>query len=199
MNSPPISKVGKSRLLLAMAVAKATGSKVLGSISVAAADVLYISLEDHERRLQRRISTRLGRNACPETLEYERQWRRLDKGGLEDLELWIARHPTAELIVIDTYKRVKSRKRRNGSAYDDDYEALKGLQDLANRHPGLAIVVNHHENKLGPAGRKLRSDVIVPLKRHMRSILAVIDVFRSRFLPSGTPDNAGVIPFLTSR
>jgi hypothetical protein len=52
---------------------------------------------------------------------------------------------------------------------------------------------------IGPAGRKLRSDVIVPLKRQMRSILAVIDVFRSRFLPSGIPDNAGVIPFLTSR
>jgi Fe2+ or Zn2+ uptake regulation protein len=141
-------KVGKSRCLLAIAVAVATGGKALGVIPVDAGDVLYISLEDHERRLQKRISGLLGREPCPDTLEYEREWRRLDEGGLEDLELWIARHPRAKLIVVDTFKRVKSRKRRNGSAYDEDYEAMEGLQDLANRHPGLAIVINHHENKM---------------------------------------------------
>lgn len=42
-------KVGKSRLLLAIAVAITRGGKVLGSIPVEAGDVLYISLEDHER------------------------------------------------------------------------------------------------------------------------------------------------------
>jgi Fe2+ or Zn2+ uptake regulation protein len=142
-------KVGKSRLLLAMAVAIASGGKVLGSIPVEAGAVLYISLEDHERRLQKRINALLGPDPCPDTLEYEREWRRLDEGGLEDLELWLARHPQAKLIVIDTFKRIRSQKRRNGSAYDDDYDALQGLQDLANRHPGLGLIVNHHENKMG--------------------------------------------------
>jgi hypothetical protein len=51
----------------------------------------------------------------------------------------------------------------------------------------------------GPAARKLRLDVIVPLKRQKRSILPVIGVFPSRFLPSGTPDSASVTLFLTSR
>jgi AAA domain len=142
-------KVGKSRLLLAWAVAIATGGKVLGEIQVEAGDVLYISLEDHERRLQKRIRELLGDRPCPETLEYERQWRPVDEGGLEDIELWIQRHPRAKLIVIDTFKRVRSRKRRNGSVYDEDYEDLQGLQDLCNRHSGLAMVVNHHENKMG--------------------------------------------------
>jgi len=142
-------KIGKSRLLLALAVAIVCGGKALGSIDVEAGDVLYISLEDHERRLQKRIRALLGTDTCPDMLEYEREWRRFDEGGLEDLELWIARHPNAKFIVIDPLKRVRSRKRRNGSAYDEDYEALEGLQDLCNRHPGLAIVVNHHENKMG--------------------------------------------------
>jgi AAA domain len=142
-------KVGKSRLLLAIAVAVASGGKVLGALAVDAGAVLYISLEDHERRLQKRLKGLLGHAPCPDTLEYEREWRRLDEGGLEDLELWVARHPDAKLIIIDTFKRIRSRKHRNGSAYDEDYEALEGLQDFCNRHQGLAVVVNHHENKLG--------------------------------------------------
>jgi len=142
-------KVGKSRLLLAIAVAIASGGTVLGTIDVDAGAVLFISLEDHERRLQKRLRSLLGDTPCPDTLEYEREWRRLDEGGLEDLELWVARHPDAKLIVIDTLKRVRSRKHRNGSAYDEDYEALEGLQDFCNRHPGLAVVLNHHENKMG--------------------------------------------------
>jgi hypothetical protein len=121
-------KVGKSRCLLALAVAVASGGKALGSLPVDPGDVLYISLEDHERRLQKRIRDLLGGEPCPDTLEYEREWRRLDEGGLEDLELWIARRPHAKLVVVDTFKRVKSKKRRNGSAYDEDYEALEGLQ-----------------------------------------------------------------------
>jgi Mrp family chromosome partitioning ATPase len=44
-------KVGKSRCLLALAVAVASGGKALGSLPVDPGDVLYISLEDHERRL----------------------------------------------------------------------------------------------------------------------------------------------------
>jgi Fe2+ or Zn2+ uptake regulation protein len=142
-------KVGKSRLLLAIAVAVACGGEVLGSIPVDPGDVLYISLEDHERRLQKRLRDLLGETPCPDTLEYERTWRLLDEGGLEDIELWLARHPHAKLIIIDTFKRIRSKKRRNGSAYDEDYDALAGLADLANRHPGVAIVVNHHENKMG--------------------------------------------------
>jgi hypothetical protein len=142
-------KVGKSRLLLAIAVAVASGGQVLGSLDAEAGAVLFVSLEDHERRLQKRLKGLLRDSPCPDTLEYEREWRRLDEGGLEDLELWVQEHPNARLIVIDTLKRVRSRQRRNGSAYDEDYEALEGLQDFCNRHPGLAVVVNHHENKLG--------------------------------------------------
>jgi hypothetical protein len=37
--------------------------------------------------------------------------------------------------------------------------------------------------QIGPTGRKLRSDVIVPLKCPKRSLLALIGVFPSRFLP----------------
>jgi hypothetical protein len=52
---------------------------------------------------------------------------------------------------------------------------------------------------IGPAARKLRSDVMVPVKCHKRSMLVGRGVFPARFRPSDTPDSAGVIPCLTSR
>jgi hypothetical protein len=77
----------------------------------------------------------------------------------------------------------------------------KELQGPARDHApiGLKPRLYFQSVKIGPAARKLRSDVIVPFKREKRSILAVIDVFPPRVLPSGTPDSAGVTPFLTSR
>jgi AAA domain len=141
-------KLGKTRLMLDIAVAVACGGKALGTIDVEPGAVLYLSLEDPERRLQRRFLTLLAEHASPETLEYETAWPRLDEGGLEALAWWIDRHPTARLIVIDPLKRLRPRRSRRRNAYDEDYEALQSLQDLVNRHPGLAIVVIHHSNKL---------------------------------------------------
>jgi hypothetical protein len=141
-------KFGKSRLMLDIAVAVACGGNALGTLDVEPGPALYISLEDPERRLQQRFLSLLAGDASPDTLEYETAWPRLDEGGLEDLECWIACHPGARLIVIDPLKRIRPRGRSRGNAYDQDYEALQALQDLVNRHPHLAIVVIHHSNKL---------------------------------------------------
>ncbi len=48
-------KLGKSWLALDLAVAVATGGAALGSIRVEQGDVLYLALEDNERRLQKRL------------------------------------------------------------------------------------------------------------------------------------------------
>jgi hypothetical protein len=140
-------KLGKSRLMLALAVSVATESPALGIAPVKAGEVLYLSLEDPERRLQRRFVSLLADAQCPETLEYETQWPRLNEGGIEALKTWIAEHPHARLIVIDTLKRIKPKGVQGRNAYDEDYESLQALQDLVNLRPGLAIVVIHHTNK----------------------------------------------------
>jgi hypothetical protein len=144
-------KLGKSRLMLDIAIAVACGGKALGHLPVDAGPVLYISLEDPERRLQSRIQTMLTGCRAPENFEYETEWPRVDEGGLQDLELWIQEHPGARLIVIDTLKRLRPKPKPGQSVYDADYEALQGLADLCHRHEGLAIVVVHHTNKLQDA------------------------------------------------
>jgi AAA domain len=143
-------KLGKSLLMLNCAVAVAQNGVALGSIQVEKPGaVLYLSLEDHKRRLKRRFATLLKDVEASENLEYQTRWKRLGEGGLEDLERWIESHPHRRLIVIDTLQRIRPKRRRSGNAYEEDYEALQPLQDLVNKHPGLAIVVLHHTNKQG--------------------------------------------------
>jgi hypothetical protein len=143
-------KLGKSLLMLNCAVAVGNGGIALGSIKVLKpGQVLYLSLEDHERRLQRRFAKLLNEAIASENLEYQTRWKRLDEGGLDDLRRWIESHPHRRLIVIDTLQRIRPKRRRGGNSYDEDYEALRPLQDLVNEFPGLAIVVLHHTNKQG--------------------------------------------------
>ena len=49
-------KVGKSLLALYLGLSVAHGGMALGSIRVEQGDVLYLSLEDHKRRLQKRLT-----------------------------------------------------------------------------------------------------------------------------------------------
>jgi hypothetical protein len=139
-------KLGKSWLALSVAIAVASGGRVLGQIPVVEGDALYLALEDGERRLQKRLKQLLGGGRIPARLAVSAEWRKLDEGGLEDLETWIKEHPEARLIIIDTLQRVRPKANGRKQLYDSDYEALAPLGDLARRH-GISIVVVHHTRK----------------------------------------------------
>src|SRR5438552_1086519 len=67
-------KLGKSWLMLALAIAKASGGAALGKVRVDASDVLYVALEDTERRLQDRMRSLLGQTPAPARLTLTREW-----------------------------------------------------------------------------------------------------------------------------
>jgi RecA-family ATPase len=119
---------------------------MLGGISPAQGDVLYCALEDNVRRLQKRIQ-RLCPLATPwpAGLTLVTQWRRLDKGGVDDIVDWIKSVPAPRLVVLDTLAGVKPV--RSNASYADDYDALGTIQRLANEL-GLAVLVLHHTRKL---------------------------------------------------
>ncbi|HEV2029562.1 MAG TPA: AAA family ATPase [Candidatus Dormibacteraeota bacterium] len=143
---PP--KIGKSWLALNVALAIASGGRALGQIPVEAGDVLYLALEDNERRLRSRLTLILGSDPCPDRLTLSTQWPKLDQGGLQWLEAWAKKHPQGRLIIVDTLQKVRPTASRNGSLYGDDYQAITGLQEMAGRH-GLTILVLHHTRKMG--------------------------------------------------
>ena len=139
-------KLGKTWLMLGTAVAVAAGGHALGATRVEEGDVLYLALEDGEKRLQKRLRQLLGDQAPPARLHLATAFPLLDEGGEEALERWLVAHPEARLVVIDTLKRFRPREKAGASIYNLDYDAVAPLADLAHRH-GVAIVVVHHCRK----------------------------------------------------
>lgn len=169
---PP--KIGKSWLMLDISIAVAEGGLALGALEVEAGDVLYLALEDGERRLQKRLKAHLGDEPHPDRLHLATSWPAFDQGGLGALDEWLAAHPDTRLVIIDTLKRVRPREQRGASVYGQDYDAIAPLADLA-RLRGICILVVHHTRKLsaedpmdrvsGSLGLSGAADCVLVLRR----------------------------------
>lgn len=137
-------KTGKSWLALNLAAALSVGGRVLGNIAIESRYVLYIALEDTERRLQGRLNT-IG--AFPsEKLTLVTAWRSGDE-GINDLTTWKQEYPDTEIIIIDTLQRIRGMS-PNGQTYEWDYLQLGKLKQVAD-FLSMPIVVLHHTRKMG--------------------------------------------------
>lgn len=139
------SKIGKSWLVLQLCCAVASGRPFLGR-PTEQGDVLYLALEDSERRLKARL-TKLG-EAPGSALSFATQCRTLDDGLLDDLHSWAEAVQSPRLIVIDTLQKVRGGATPSrANAYAADYAAMSRLKSFADeRH--IAVVLVHHLNKM---------------------------------------------------
>lgn len=142
--APP--KLGKSCLVYQIAVEVALGGELLGRW-IAQGDVLYLALEDGKRRGQTRLRAALGDRSMPRgRLEVRWSAAKLGEGLEQELVDWLAEHPDARLVAIDTLQRVRARGDARRNAYEVDVEDLARLQDIfKDRAVGLLIV--HHSKK----------------------------------------------------
>ncbi len=136
-------KVGKSWCALELALAVASGKTCLGDRQPVQGDVLYCALEDNYRRLKRRIE-KLADGDWPDSLTLTTTWKRLDKGGVQDITEWIRETKDPRMIILDTLAGVKPI--RTNSGYAEDYESLTHLHRVANE-VGVAVLVLHHTRK----------------------------------------------------
>lgn len=138
----------KSWLMLNLAVAVAGTGTTLGDLDVTHGDVLYLALEDSDRRLQMRVEKMLVGGPMPTAFDfdYATEWQRFDQMGLDQIELWLQTHKAARLVVVDTLAKVRP-PQKPGSVYDQDYAALHGLMGLAKRYTDVAFIVVHHTRK----------------------------------------------------
>lgn len=142
--APP--KIGKSWLVYQAAVEIAVGGVVLGH-EVTQGDVLYLALEDGERRGQSRLATTLlGRELPHGHLEVRWDARHIGKGLEEDIADWLDQHPQARMVAIDTLGRVRPPGSGRRSAYEVDVEDLARVQDLF-RNRSCALLIVHHSRK----------------------------------------------------
>jgi hypothetical protein len=141
---PP--KIGKSWMVLAWALAKASGGIALSSIKVDPAPVLYLALEDGDRRMQDRCRTLLQGDPIPAAFDY---LTRVDAGRVvETIAAWLKRHPAAApLVILDTLGKVMPPALAGESSYQRDYRIGTALKHIAETEPGCSVLTNDHDRK----------------------------------------------------
>jgi len=136
-------KIGKSFLVLDVALAAASGGTVLG-VEVAARPVLYMALEDDPRRLQLRSRILLDDAPLPDGFSF--MTRNETEGAMAVAGQWVEDHHTDKpLVIVDTLEKIRGE--RGQSAYSDDYKAGTLLQTLLAK--GGTVIAVHHNRKGG--------------------------------------------------
>lgn len=135
-------KQGKSFLCLELALAVATGGKVLG-LDVEAHEVLYLALEDTRQRVHDRLANMLQGASAPEQLRFMFQWMRGNGSEFNSLRQWLETYPGTRLIIIDTLVKFSSWKQNN---YNADYQHISKFKAIADRYK-IALILVHHLRK----------------------------------------------------
>jgi hypothetical protein len=142
-------KVGKSWLALQIAIAVAGNGEVLGQ-RAECGSVLYLALEDSDRRLQSRLqkldAELLLDGEGAGRLHFETRWPRIDEDDGAALDAWLKAHPDARLVIIDVFERFRAPRSPKGNLYSEDYAAMRAIKALADKYR-VALLVVHHTKK----------------------------------------------------
>lgn len=137
-------KIGKSYFMMQLAYHVSMGIPLWG-YEVKKATVLYLALEDDNRRIQQRLYQMFGVQDVSDNLFFSTEKIALS-GQLEnEIELFLKEHKETGLIIIDTLQKVRG----NGSdtlSYAKDYETVGKLKEIADRND-VCIMVVHHTRK----------------------------------------------------
>jgi hypothetical protein len=146
-------KCGKSWMALGMALSVADGTKVLNKFSSVKSTVLYIALEDSNRRMQNRINNILGTENTklfPNNLlilHNDIEFPKLNDGGLEALNILVNNYKDLRFIIIDTLGRsIKVDQSKYKNIYLSDYELMSKIQKFA-LEKRIAVLLIHHTKK----------------------------------------------------
>jgi AAA domain len=179
---PP--KIGKSWLVLTIALAAASGGKALG-LDIPERPVFYLALEDSDRRLQDRCRRLLVGDSIPEGFTYQTE---VEPGRAADtIEAWVHWHQDPPpLVILDTLGKVMPPALLGESSYQRDYRVGTALKRIVDKHPGMTLLVNHHDRKAGAAdfvdavsgthGLAGAADTIVVLVRDRQESAGVLHV-----------------------
>ncbi|MBF0183716.1 MAG: AAA family ATPase [Magnetococcales bacterium] len=142
-------KAGKSWLCLHLLLSVAYGRRVFGSLFAAQGTALYVSLEDHQRRLQNRIS-QVCHDQPTGNVHFALEWPRIDQGGVDLLDEWLTSHPGTKVVILDTLARIRPPRGRNGDLYGEDYAVVAVFKALAEKH-SVTVLIVHHTRKMTDA------------------------------------------------
>jgi hypothetical protein len=133
-------KVGKSWLALHLASAVSSGGVFMGSIPVEQREVLYLALEDSERRIKSRLLKQMGTGNERFFVETAASW----KGGLSTLTAYLKEYPETGLVIIDTLFMFSPIADTN--KYSDTYSPVSAIQRIATEKE-VPVLLIHHTRK----------------------------------------------------
>lgn len=141
-------KIGKSWFALWLAVQISRGQPVW-SFPTNSCTVLYLALEDTQKRLQKRLIQLYGNECLEEPLHFALEAQTADNGLERQLRTFVMHHPDTGLIVIDTLQKARGTCGIS-NAYASDYEVISRLKQLADER-NLCILLVHHTRKMPDA------------------------------------------------
>jgi hypothetical protein len=177
-------KIGKSWLVLAVGLAASDGGKALG-IDIPKRPVLYLALEDGHRRLQDRCRRLLAGDPIPEQFQYITM---IEAGREGDtIAAWIHWHQEPPpLVILDTLGKVLPPTQPGEDRYQRDYRVGTTLKRLADQHPGMTLLTNHHDRKAaaddfvdsvsGTHGLAGAADTVIVLSRDRQEASGLLKV-----------------------
>ena len=105
--------------------------------------MLYLSLEDTDQRLQRRLVEVTGGETGALTIATDAEL--LGSGLEEQLTNFLSDHPETKFVIIDTLQKIRQLK-ADSYSYAGDYATLTVLKQIADRFD-LTILLVHHSRK----------------------------------------------------
>ena len=135
-------KVGKSWLVLDLCVHVAQGTPLWG-LDVTRGDVLYLCLEDSERRIQERLNTIT--DNVPDGMYFATGCTSIESGVCDWLRDFKRQHPALCLVAIDTFQLIRTPTPE--VSYGGDYAELRVLKKLADEL-GICLLLVHHLRKM---------------------------------------------------
>lgn len=137
-------KMGKSAMCLNLALSVATGGKALMKVDVEKGSVLYLALEDTDRRLQERHTKMLQGSQWPENLHFDTKWEPIKDGEVPGLAKRIEEIPDLRLVIIDTLEIIRPEQTgRRKTQYSIDVEDVRVIKKLAEKYNISILIVLH--------------------------------------------------------
>lgn len=128
--------------MLDLCVHIAQGTPLWG-LDVTRGDVLYLCLEDSERRIQERLNTVT--DNVPEGMYFATGCTSIESGVCDWLRDFKRQHPAITLVAIDTFQLIRTPT--PDVSYGGDYAELRILKELADEL-GICLLLVHHLRKM---------------------------------------------------
>ena len=143
------SKYYKSFMALGLCVAICNGECFL-NFNTHKHACLYFDLESTKRRPKDRLDKILGDAEKPDNLYIitgDDEPGRIGDGFEEQIELQLQAHPDIKLIIIDVFQLIRRPKKTGQDSYERDYEDLRVLKSIVDRH-SIGLMLIHHTRKM---------------------------------------------------